>query len=85
MLQFGSREGVVSAVAEGAGVGAIFDDGALPETRIIKLSIKGPVISSKVDVVCLAERRTSQLISDFLTIASEYLRECRPARAARHE
>jgi aminoethylphosphonate catabolism LysR family transcriptional regulator len=85
LLQFGSREGVVSAVAEGAGIGAIFDDGALPENRIIKLSIKGPVISSKVDVVCLAERRTSQLISDFLTIASEYLRECRPVRAARHE
>ena len=78
MLQFGSREGVVSAVAEGTGVGAIFDDGALPETRIVKLPIKGPVISSKVDVVCLAERRTSQLISDFLTIATEYLRE-RPA------
>lgn len=85
LLEFGSREGVVSAVAEGAGVGAIFDDGALPENRIIKLSIKGPVISSKVDVVCLAERRTSQLISDFLTIAGEYLREGRPARATRHE
>jgi aminoethylphosphonate catabolism LysR family transcriptional regulator len=84
LVQLGSREGVVCAVAEGTGLGTIFDEGMLPDNRVIKLAITGPVISSKVDVVCLAERRTSQLISDFLAIAREYLRERRPARATRH-
>ena len=41
LLQFGSREGVVSAVAEGAGLGAIFDDGVLPTLGSSELSIKG--------------------------------------------
>jgi aminoethylphosphonate catabolism LysR family transcriptional regulator len=85
LLQFGSREGVVSAVAEGTGLGAIFDEGELGNNRVVKLSIKGPVVSSKVDVVCLAERRTSQLISDFLDVAREYLRERRGRRANRHQ
>jgi LysR family transcriptional regulator, low CO2-responsive transcriptional regulator len=79
LLQFGSREGIVSAVAEGAGLGTIFNEGVLPDNLVIKLSIRGRVISSKVDVVCLAERRTSQLISDFLMIARDYLAQRRPA------
>jgi aminoethylphosphonate catabolism LysR family transcriptional regulator len=82
LVQFGSREGVVSAVAEGMGLGAIFDDGVLPGNRVTKLAIMGAGISSKVDVVCLAERRTSQLISGFLTIARGYLRD-RPAPRTR--
>ena len=65
------------------GLGAIFDDGVLPGNRVTKLAIVGAGISSKVDVVCLAERHNSQLISGFLTIAREYLRE-RPATRTRH-
>jgi LysR family transcriptional regulator, low CO2-responsive transcriptional regulator len=84
LLQFGSREGIVSAVAEGVGLGTIFNEGALPDNLVIKLSIRGRVISSRVDLVCLAERRSSQLISDFLMIARDYLQERQPARAARH-
>jgi aminoethylphosphonate catabolism LysR family transcriptional regulator len=82
LVQFGSREGIVSAVAEGMGLGAIFDDGVLADQRVTKLAISGAVISSKVDVVCLGERQTSQLISGFLAIAKEYLRE-RPASQMR--
>lgn len=74
-IEFGSREGVLSAVAEGLGIGAIFDDGVTLGSRVTKLTIVGAAVSSKVDVVCLAERRTSQLISAFLAVAMEYLRE----------
>jgi DNA-binding transcriptional LysR family regulator len=81
LLEFGSREGVVSAVAEGAGLGAIFDEGVLADNRVIKLSIKGVDISSKVDLVWLGQRRASRLISDFLDVAREYLHEQRPRRA----
>jgi aminoethylphosphonate catabolism LysR family transcriptional regulator len=73
LLELGSREGVVSAVAQGAGVGAMFDEGALAENRVIKLAIKGANISSKVDLVWLGQRRTSRLISDFIDVAREYL------------
>jgi DNA-binding transcriptional LysR family regulator len=84
LVQFGSREGVVNAVAEGVGLGAIFDDGVLPGHRVTRLAIVGAGISSKVDVVCLAERRTSQLIAGFLAISKEYLRDLPAARSRRH-
>jgi LysR family transcriptional regulator, low CO2-responsive transcriptional regulator len=74
LLEFGSREGVVSAVAQGAGLGAMFDEGARAETRVIKLSIKDVSIASKVDLVWLGQRRTSRVISDFLDAAREYLK-----------
>lgn len=73
--QFGSREGVINAVAEGVGVGTIFDEGVLPEDRVVKVNIAGPPIRSKVDVVCLANRRTNPLIAALFEIAEELLAE----------
>jgi LysR family transcriptional regulator, low CO2-responsive transcriptional regulator len=73
--QFGSREGVINAVAEGVGIGTIFDEGGLPEDRVVKLKIAGPPLLSRVDVVCLANRRTSSLISGFFDVAQEILLE----------
>jgi LysR family transcriptional regulator, low CO2-responsive transcriptional regulator len=73
--QFGSREGVINAVAEGVGIGTIFDEGFLPENRVVKLKIAGPPIQTKVDVVCLANRRANPLILGFFDIAQEILAE----------
>jgi LysR family transcriptional regulator, low CO2-responsive transcriptional regulator len=73
--QFNSREGVVNAVAEGLGIATIFDEGLLPEDRVIKLKISGPPILSKVDVVCLANRQANPLIAGFFQIAREILAE----------
>lgn len=75
ILQFGSREGVINAIAEGVGVGTIFDEGILPLDRVVKLKIIGPPILSKVDIVCLADRQSNPLISSFLKIAQELLAE----------
>jgi LysR family transcriptional regulator, low CO2-responsive transcriptional regulator len=80
MHQFGSREGVINAVAEGVGIGTIFDEGVLPEGRVVKLKIAGPPILSKVDVVCLTNRRTNSLISGFFDIAQEILSETGTAK-----
>jgi aminoethylphosphonate catabolism LysR family transcriptional regulator len=80
-LQFGSREGVVGAVAEGMGVATIFDEGNLPQDRVVKLKIAGAAIVSRVDVVCLADRRSNQLISSFLDVAQEILREAARSRS----
>jgi DNA-binding transcriptional LysR family regulator len=35
LIQFASREGVVNAVAEGIGIGTIFDEGILPNERVV--------------------------------------------------
>lgn len=74
-VQFASREGVVNAVAEGIGIGTIFDEGILPDDRVIKLKITGPTIHSRVEIVCLADRRSNKLISSFLDIAQAMLKK----------
>lgn len=75
ILEISSREGVVGAVAEGLGLAMIFNEGILPESRVIKLQIKDVDVRSKVDVICLVERRRSPLISGFLAIASAFSAE----------
>jgi LysR family transcriptional regulator, low CO2-responsive transcriptional regulator len=75
IIQCAGRDGVVSAVAAGIGVGTIFDEGILPDDRVIKLKIPGPAIHSKVDIVCLADRKSNKLISSFLKIAQAMLKE----------
>ncbi len=71
IIEIGSREGVVSAVAEGLGLATIFDEGLVPEGRVVKLKLARHNIRSKVDVICLAERRRNLIIDGFLTIADE--------------
>jgi LysR family transcriptional regulator, low CO2-responsive transcriptional regulator len=73
LTEIGSREGVVSAVAEGMGVAVMFDEGPLPRHRIVKLAISGCDIRTDVDVVCLAERRDSPIIKSFLEIAAQLI------------
>ena len=80
IFQFGSREGVVNAVAAGIGVATIFDEGFFPEDRIVKLKIDNPAIVSKVGVVCLNDRRSAPLISNFLDVAKEILRDSKSAQ-----
>ena len=50
---------MISAVAEGTGLGVIFDDEMLPQSGVVSIPIEGPMTSSNDDLVCLAERRTN--------------------------
>jgi LysR family transcriptional regulator, low CO2-responsive transcriptional regulator len=77
IIQCTGREGVVSAVAARIGIGTIFDEGILPEDRIVKLKVSGPAIQSRVDIVCLADRKSNKLIAGFLKIARAMLSEAR--------
>ena len=70
-FEFNSREGVLSAVAAGIGISAIFDEGLLPEDRVVRLPIRGCNIRSNIEVACLKERRNSAPIRAFLSIAKE--------------
>lgn len=63
LIEIGSREGVMAAVAEGIGISTVFDEGIIPETVIAKLPIRGATVSSQVDVICLKERKDSHIIS----------------------
>jgi hypothetical protein len=85
VVEIGSREGVIAAVAEGMGLGVIFDDEFLAEARVVKVPIRGPVTSSHDDLVCMSERRNSQIISGFLAITQEYIDERRRPIAARQK
>jgi LysR family transcriptional regulator, low CO2-responsive transcriptional regulator len=76
-LEFGSREGVIGAVAEGVGVATIFDEGIIPP-EVVKLRIAGASDVLRVDIVCLADRRANPLISGFLEVAREFLGDSRP-------
>jgi LysR family transcriptional regulator, low CO2-responsive transcriptional regulator len=77
IVQFASREGVVNAVAEGIGIATIFDEGIVPGDRIIKLKIAGPAIRSRVEVVCLADRKSNRLISGFFGVVQTLLKQAR--------
>ena len=85
VVQISSREGVIAAVAEGMGLGIIFDDELPPEARLVKVPISGQVIRCHDEIVCMRERRTSQVISGFLAIAQEYVDERRSLIAARQK
>jgi hypothetical protein len=63
----------------------IFDDELPPEVRFVKVPISGQVMRSHDDIVCMRERRTSQVISGFLAIAQEYVDERRSLIAARQK
>ena len=81
VVEIGSREGTVSAVAEGMGMSIIFDEGVVPEDRVIKLTIEDCDIRTNVDVVCLAERKDSPTVRSFLSIAESLVGETRPSAA----
>lgn len=67
-MEVGSREGVVSAVAEGLGAALIFDEGFFPEA-VIRLPFADCDLFNAVSLVCLAERRSSPLIRAFFAAA----------------
>jgi aminoethylphosphonate catabolism LysR family transcriptional regulator len=71
IIEVGSREGLLAAVAEGVGIGTIFDEGIVPDEMVVKLPITGADIVSEVDVVCLSHRKDSRIIAAFFAIAEE--------------
>ena len=73
IIEIGSREGVVAAVAQGVGVCFIFDAGMIPDNLVTKLPIRGADVVACVDVVCLAERKDSRIIGCFLEVAEQLL------------
>ena len=73
IIQVGSREGVMSAVAQGLGVSTIFDEGIVPAEAVTKRPIEDAEVSTSISVACLEERKDSRIIAAFLTVAEQCL------------
>jgi LysR family transcriptional regulator, low CO2-responsive transcriptional regulator len=70
-MEIGSREGMLAAVAQGIGIGAVSEEEAVPNPALRTLSISDAGISTVVHVACLASRKDSHLIKPFLEVAQE--------------
>lgn len=79
-LEFGSREAVREAVAQGLGLGVVADSAYQPDPRLVPLPIEGPGLYTHSHVICLAERRQVPLLAGFLAIVDE-LRQLQPQTA----
>jgi DNA-binding transcriptional LysR family regulator len=84
IVETSSLEGVVAAVMQGIGVGAISDSGLAgikgdPNLKVIPVS--DLAMFTEAHVVCLAERRSRPLIASFLHHAHADARSLRKARS----
>ena len=70
-LEFGSREAVREAVAQGLGLGVVADSAYLPDPRLVPLPIEGHGLFTHPHVICLAERRQVPLVAAFLDVVDE--------------
>jgi aminoethylphosphonate catabolism LysR family transcriptional regulator len=72
LVEIGSRDGVIAAVARGMGIAPIFDEGLIPDDMVHRIEIGDQPIETHVDVVCLAERRRNRAIEAFLELAGRH-------------
>lgn len=82
VLEFGSREAVREAVAQGLGLGVVSDAAFLPDPRLVALVIAGADLHTHPHVICLAERRHVPLVDSFLSVVDELRAEARSAGSA---
>jgi LysR family transcriptional regulator, low CO2-responsive transcriptional regulator len=85
VLETSSLEGVVAAVMQGIGVGAISDSGIAgitghPNLKVLRVSDLD--MFTEAHVVCLSERRTRPLIASFLKHAEARAPSLRKGRTA---
>ena len=64
-----TREGVREAVAEGFGIGVVFESEFGTDARFLPLPVTGANLAVAQYIVCLAERRELALVSAFLDAA----------------
>ena len=64
----GSREGLREAVAEGLGVGAVFESEVGNDERVHAVSVRERSLATTEYLACLAERRSDRVIGAFLEL-----------------
>lgn len=64
----GSREGLREAVAEGLGIGAVFESETGHDERLHALTVRDSPLATTEYLACLAERRGERVIAAFLEL-----------------
>jgi aminoethylphosphonate catabolism LysR family transcriptional regulator len=71
VMELGSREAILEAVAQGLGVGSVSQAAWLPDPRIRALRLADAEVWSETFVACLAARREARTVAAFLDAARE--------------
>jgi DNA-binding transcriptional LysR family regulator len=64
----GSREGLREAVAEGLGIGAVFESEVGQDERVQAVRVRERTLATTEYLACLAERRSDRVIGAFLDL-----------------
>jgi hypothetical protein len=70
-MEIGSREGMVAAVADGIGVGAVSQEELPPYTNLHTVRVSNADMTTRVDIACLEERKSARLLQAFFAAAME--------------
>ena len=66
--EIGSREALREAVVRGIGLGAVSEAEFIADPRIRAIRLEGDPLYTETYLYCLAERRSSRLISSFFEV-----------------
>jgi DNA-binding transcriptional LysR family regulator len=67
-MQIGSREALREAVVRGIGLGVVSEAEFIADPRLRTIRIEGEPLYTETYLYCLAERRTSRLITSFFDV-----------------
>lgn len=71
VMEIGSKEGVVAAVAQEIGIGVISEEEHIPDNYIHALAITDIGFQMKVRIICHIERKDERLIRPLFDVAAE--------------
>ncbi len=71
VMEIGSKEGVVAAVAQGIGIGIISEEEHIPGNYVHALAIADIDLRMKVHIICHADRKDERLIRPIFDVAAD--------------
>ena len=69
VMEIGSKDGVVAAVARGIGVGIISEEEHIPDRHVHALTIADVGLRMEVHIICHAARKDARLVRPFFEVA----------------
>ena len=70
VMEIGSKEGVVAAVAQEIGIGVISEEEHIPDNYVHTLEIADIGLRMKVHIICHGDRKGERLIRPFFDVAA---------------
>ncbi len=69
VMEIGSKDGVVAAVARGIGIGVISEEEHIPDSLVHSVRISDIGMKMRTHIICLAERKGARLVQPFFDVA----------------